>query len=153
MNGPKPLAARARQPMQDATRRADLAKIHLAVKELGWDDDHYRDVLQQVCGVRSAGQLDVFGRRKFVAHLRKCGWDGEAANKKRTIRDTLSDTQKLMWSLWQQLVAAGKVNDGSMAGLMAFGKRITKVERLEWLNRKQEDLLIESLKQWLARKG
>jgi phage-related protein len=38
-----------------------------------------------------------------------------------------------------------------MSALVAFAKRQTGVERLEWLQPKQEDLVIESLKRWLGR--
>lgn len=54
-------------------RRADLAKIHLAKKQLGLEDNAYRDLLWVVARVRSASDLDEFGRRKVLAHLRKCG--------------------------------------------------------------------------------
>ena len=58
-----------------------------------------------------------------------------------------------MWSLWMQLADAGQVDERSMAALGAFAKRQTGVDRLDWLNGRQEDLVIESLKQWLRRHG
>ncbi len=38
-----------------------LAKIHVQVKELGMDDDTYRDMLESVTGKRSAKELDDAG--------------------------------------------------------------------------------------------
>lgn len=131
-------------------RRADLAAIHIGAKALGWSDDEYRDIMATVCGgIRSAGALDAAGRRRFLAHLQAC---------QRTMpkpvapkRQPLTATQALMWSLWMQLVDAGLAHGRSMAALNAFVHRQTKVDRVEWLNGAQEELVIESLKQWLSR--
>ena len=54
-------------------RQVDLMKIHLGKKQLGLDDETYREMLQQVTGARSSADLDESGRRKVLAHLRKCG--------------------------------------------------------------------------------
>jgi len=55
-------------------RRKDLAMIHLAKKDLGLDDDLYRSVLQELCGVESSADLDALGRRKLIAYFREKGW-------------------------------------------------------------------------------
>lgn len=59
--------------MVSDTRRKDLAKIHLAKKQLGLDDEQYRDLLWVVARVRSSADLDEFGRKKIINHLRDCG--------------------------------------------------------------------------------
>ena len=139
----------------EGNRKGDLAKIHLAKKTLGWDEDTYRDVLQSVCGVRSSADLDAAGRRLFLEHLQKCGWKptggAQAGGKARPVRKALTGPQRLMWSLWQQLADAGLVENRKMPALQAYVTRQTQVDRLEWLNSAQEALVIESLKQWLAR--
>lgn len=136
-------------------RQLDLAKIHMAKKALAWDDSTYRDILWTVCQVRSAGDLDFAGRKRFLAHLAKCGWaegrKGPAAASK-PVRKALTRPQKKMWSLWQQLADAGMVDNRKMPALLAYVQRQTHVDRLEWLTPAQEDLVIESLKRWLARK-
>lgn len=134
----------------EAGRRADLAKIHIAVKDLGWSKDEYRDILRTVCHVASSAELDFAGRKRFLAHMEKCGWTPKG---KKGVVKPLSPTQKRMWSLWQQLADADKVSNRKMPALVAFAKRTTGVDRLEWLTGAQEDLVIESLKQWLKRKG
>lgn len=136
------------------SRKDDLAKIHIAKKALGWDDDHYRDIMFSVCRVRSSGQLDFTGRKRFLAHLKACGWSGAAParpERAKAARAPLTGPQKKMWSLWQQLADDGRVDNRKMPALLAYVKRQTGVDRLEWLNGKQEDLVIESLKRWLAR--
>ena len=44
-------------------RRADLAKIHLAKKQLNLSDEAYRDLLWVIARVSSAADLDEFGRK------------------------------------------------------------------------------------------
>ena len=60
--------------MSDNPRNRDLAMIHLAKKELGLDDDLYRAILKQVCGVESSADLDQPNRRKLLAFFRGKGW-------------------------------------------------------------------------------
>ncbi len=135
-----------------AARRNDLAAIHIAKAQLGLSDDEYRDLLSTVCpGIRSAADLDVSGRRRFLAHLQACLRGHGKAQPQRLIRKPLSEPQRLMWSLWMQLADAGLVRARSMAALAAYARRQTGVERLEWLNKHQEHLVIETLKKWLAR--
>lgn len=55
-------------------RQRDLAKIHLAKKDLQIDDDTYGDILWTLCRVRSARDLDVHGRAQVLAYFRKLGW-------------------------------------------------------------------------------
>lgn len=65
------------------TRSKDLAKIHMAKKDLGLDDDAYRDALWTVARVRSAKDLDEAGRRKVIAHFVACGWKSQSRIEKR----------------------------------------------------------------------
>lgn len=132
-------------------RRADLAEIHIAKKELGWSDDEYRDIMATVCGgVRSSGSLDVSGRQRFIAHIRACKNAGKhvrpAAPKSR-----LSARDGKLWSLWMQLADARLVQHRKMTALNAFAERQSGVARIEWLNEQQYTLVVESLKYWLAR--
>lgn len=141
----------------EGARKADLAAIHIAKAELGWDDDYYRDILFAKCGVRSSGALDHAGRKRFLAHLRACGWSGGSKGHPGRDRPSAADRkpltgpQRKMWSLWQQLFEAKAVDDRKMPALVAFAARQTGVQRLEWLNGAQEDLVIQSLKAWLKR--
>ena len=66
-----------------ARRKAELAKIHIGKKQLLADEEAYRDMLEAVAGVRSAGDLDAEGRRKVLDHLRSCGATFRPARPKR----------------------------------------------------------------------
>ncbi len=56
--------------------RALLAKIHIAKKALGLDDDTYRDLLERIAGVRSARELQHIHLMELQREFRRLGWDG-----------------------------------------------------------------------------
>jgi len=70
-------AAKRRQG--DDQRKRELARIHLAAKELGMDTrdkdprSDYRRMLWTVARVHSSSDLDAHGRRAVIAHLAACG--------------------------------------------------------------------------------
>ena len=140
---------------RDGARKSDLAAIHIAKARLGLDDDSYRDLVATVCaGVRSSAQLDYTGRKRLLSHLQAClVAHGKGQQTSRVIRGTLSQKQSKMWALWMALADAGFVTSRTMAALEAFATRQTGVDRLQWLNGHQEDLVIDSLKAWLKSRG
>lgn len=128
----------------------------MAKKSLKWSDDEYRDIMATVCGgVRSAADLDIAGRKRFLAHLRACARANGSAGSKggRSDRRKLSDIERKMWSLWMELADAGLVESRTMPALNAWVKRTTQVDRIEWLNGAQAYTVVESLKRWLERGG
>jgi len=50
-----------------------LALIHVAKKELGWDDAVYRHVLRDHGGVESAADLDEAGADRVINHCKAMG--------------------------------------------------------------------------------
>lgn len=58
-------------------RTAELGKIHIAKKQLGMDDETYRDMLFTIARVRSAADLDHAGRRKVLDHMKALGFKAE----------------------------------------------------------------------------
>lgn len=136
-------------------RGSDLAKIHIAKKALGLDDDAYRDVLQAVCKVTSAKQLDVQGRQKLLAKFRTMGWKPEGAaakgSKKKAWKPTAGSQAAKILALWLELRRQGKLDRPTDEALFAFCKKLTGVERPDWLTAAQANDVIEGLKAWLAR--
>ena len=53
----------------DPRRAKDLARIHLAAKELGLDEATYRELLQSLTGRSSAGDLDARQRWQVLQEL------------------------------------------------------------------------------------
>lgn len=140
------------RPRAHFARNNDLAAIHVAKAKLGLSEDEYRDLMATVCsGVRSAAELDFTGRKRFLAHLNACLKARQAPQPARVVRQPLTPSQRLIWSLWMQLADAGLVAQRTMSAVEAFAARQTGVDKLDWLNGKQEELVIESLKRWLDR--
>jgi phage gp16-like protein len=133
-------------------KKADLAKIHIAKKDLGLDDETYRAVLFTVARVHSSADLDHAGRAAVLAHFKARGWQSKpAAKSKQNIKLSDEPQHKMIRGLWLELFNMGVVVDPSEKAISRFIKNQTKIERMEWLNTKQASQLIEILKQWRQR--
>ena len=121
---------------------------HKAGEQL--DDAAYRAILQRCAGVSSSTAIKSIAKADAVlAEFARLGL-GEQAK-----RPLLTPMQKKMWSLWQQLADAGKVDNRKMPGLLAYVERQTGVDAkgsLAWMTWAQEQQVVESLKKWLVRK-
>ena len=107
-------------------RTKEPAMIHLAKKELGLDDDLYRSILEQVCGVSSSKDLDQPGRRKLLAYFRGKGW-GKRDYTKGKPHNMKASGRKRQLSKIEALLAEAK-RPWSYADALA--KRICKVDRI-----------------------
>ena len=64
-------------------RRALLAKIHIAKKELGLADDLYRELLIEHFGVDTAAALPIEELGKLVEFFKEHGWNEKASERSR----------------------------------------------------------------------
>lgn len=105
-------------------RNRDLAKIHVAKKQLALSDEDYRAMLWTIGRVRSSGDLDAHGRRKVLAHMQSRGFRPRA-----TGRPVPADSRAAMLGKIRAMLA-----DEGRADAYgdALAKRIAKCERLEW---------------------
>ncbi len=70
-------SSRARNPdAADAAaeRKRLLATIHIAKKDMGWDDCFYRDLLEKCFGVATSAALSNVQLAAFMAAIRNRGW-------------------------------------------------------------------------------
>lgn len=132
-------------------RRAMLAKVHLAKKELGLVDDDYRAVLVDVAGVTSAadctdGQLaDLLER--FKARGFQSRKPGESARNRRAApRPADHPTARKARALWISLHQLGAIGNPSERALETFAQRQLGCERLQWADQSLAYKLIEALK-------
>lgn len=130
-----------------SARKNELAQIHIAISQLGWDDGHYRAVLFAKTGKRSSGELDGTGRRRFIEHLKACGWKGQ----KTPAGPRLTRQQYLALKLWHDLGKTGVLTDPSDTGLNRFIANLCGVSDLRFLGTHQASQVIEALKSWLLR--
>lgn len=97
--------------MSDARRTQEIAKIHCLRRDLKLDEDTYRDLLQSIAGVRSAGELDAAGRRLVIEAMKKDAGpdanrypgrphnaDSRNARPEMTKLEALLANQKLPWA-------------------------------------------------------
>lgn len=153
---------------QTDTRRRELGKIHLAAKQLGMDENTYREMLFVHGGARSAADLDDAGRHRVLMHLRSAGFRARLATwvRRGTKRVTAagdilaSDNQvRMLRSIWIQLADAGVVKNRAEPGLRAWIQSATRryhpqrtgYSAPEFLPEWVAQRTAEHLKQWARR--
>ena len=139
----------------DKFRREELAKIHIAKKDLDLSDDIYRDILWHAGKVESAADLDWQGRRAVLERFKELGWKPAAKKSApvgaKTRRPADDPQSRMLRGLWIELHKAGKVKNPAESALNKFVKRMTKVDDLGWLNDRQVTVMKKALTDWLER--
>lgn len=133
------------------SRSALIAKVHIAKKELGLDDDTYRAVLERVTGKTSSAKCSDAQLADVLAHFKAEGF--KAVSKPRSKPVSSTPHAAKIRSLWISLYELGLTADASERALAAFVSRQAKVDRLEWLTPAQAYKVIEALKAWATRDG
>jgi phage gp16-like protein len=150
---------------------AQIKIIHVAIRRLGLTEDEYRALYEGQTGKRSLKEMTVRetgrvleammgygfkkdGRAQAPAHTRA---DGRAQSTART-RDkgiTLcADPQpRKIRALWLRLRDMGVLRNPSELALLTYVKRLTRVDRMEWLDSGQLSHVIETLKSWVNREA
>ncbi|UWZ81418.1 regulatory protein GemA [Geoalkalibacter halelectricus] len=122
--------------------RRDLAKIHIAKKELGLDESAYRAILRERYHCDSAADLDSAQAADLVEHFRNKGW-----------RPASFAQRGLIHVLWHKLEASGAVRHPSEQALRSFVAHATGKDELRRLTVHEASRVIERLKRWLERAG
>lgn len=144
-------ALKSSTAIERGRRNAELAAIHIAAKRLGLDEQTYRDFLFRVAGRRSAAELDQAGRTLVIEELQRFGFKRTPADEKRSKRIADNSQLGMIYGLWKQLRYAGALKDASERHLSAFVKKMTGIERAEWLAPEEAIAVIEGLKKWRDR--
>jgi len=124
-----------------AYRRRELGLIHQAKAALKLDDDDYRDMLERLCGVRSAAALDSRGRFKVIAELERMGYKPKARRNYGRKPAVNGDKTALMNKIEAQLADAKL----PWAYAEAIAKRVCKVDKLAWCNTAQLRKVVAAL--------
>jgi phage gp16-like protein len=134
-----------------SNRRAMLAKIHVARKQLGWDEPTYRDVLRRVTGADSAASLTAPQLDAVLTECRRLGWQA----KPRRVPAAKAQV-RMIRAVWRDLAALGV--EGGDAALRTFVRRQTRcpahpdgVDAPEFLDGPMGTRVLEGLKAWRAR--
>ena len=120
-----------KQPRKILNRNALLAKIHIAKKELGLDDDLYREILQDEFGVGSAADLRVEELEGLVARFEAKGWQSRAKESRPGGRsyNTKTAQAEALRDRARQAALHTELNEKRFRGLV---KKICGVDELEW---------------------
>lgn len=142
------------------TRRAAVAKVQIARKELRLDEETYRAMLERITGQSSSAACSDAQLGRVLDEMKAKGWKpkvvkgGRAARPRpeRTVPAS-SPVAKKARALWISLHQLGEVRDPSEAALEAFARRQLKVDRLHWAKPHHSHQLIEALKAMADRAG
>jgi phage gp16-like protein len=144
-------------------RQQHLAMVHVAKKQLALSDDAYRDMLERMFQVRSAGDLKLDQLGQLLDHLKTLGFryrpkQMRVSREKQPELGSSPIVAKLR-ALWLSLFHLGLVHDRKDSALLVFIKRQTKsvspdgkgTQALAWLKPDDAYRVIEALKNWALR--
>ena len=131
-----------------------MAKVHIAKKELGLDDETYRAILKRVTGKDSSKGLGYSQLVAVLDEFKRLGWKPNTQPKRAGNRPMAGDPQSAMIrALWLSLYHLGEARNPSEAALSAWIEGRFKVSALQFLTPALGRAAIESLKSWCARVG
>lgn len=141
-------------PNAGADRRAMLAKIAIARKQLALHEDSYRAILMRITGAESAASLGPSQLDAVLAEFKRLGWKA----KKGTGRPMSAEAQvRMIRAVWAD-IRPHLTSGGDEAALRAFVRRQTRTEARpegidnpEWLRGSDANRVLEGLKAWRAR--
>ena len=132
-----------------ADRNSDLARIHIAKKQLGLDDATYRDMLWSIGRVRSAADLDFAGRKRVLEHLRSRGFKFTTSrltpHASRSEWDWVNNAAGERQPLLRKIAVMLRDSDREKQYVDAMAKRICHVERIEFCTPAQLHDIVSAL--------
>lgn len=156
-------------PARDERARL-IRLVHVGRRELGLDEDAYRAILMAQAGVSSSSDasakqlqavVDYMKRQGFkiavkggssrnqvVVKSRRIGVSTAAAAARAVVLASDAESRKAR-AMWITLHEIGQVRDPSEAALLAYTRRQTGSQRLEWVSNMVS--VLEPLKSWLLR--
>jgi phage gp16-like protein len=140
-----------------APSRTDLAKIHIAKKELGLTEEVYRDILRVQFRKDSAAKLTPGQAWALIKHFQRLGWMQQSQGRLPGMEIPPDGQSKKIQALWITLHQAGVIRDGSDKALMSFCKRVTRTkdspgkDHLRFCDSHDKFKIIEALKSMAAR--
>lgn len=128
-------------------RNSDLAKIHIAKKQLGLTDEDYRALLQGYGGASSSSELDHAGRQRVLAYLQGIGFKPKASLiAKRPARPTPSaDVLPLVRRIRAQLISLGRRPDSYADGIAKQMFGADAPEFFEWCHPRDLEKISQAL--------
>jgi phage gp16-like protein len=142
-----------------AMRNKLIAKIHVAKKQLGLDDDQYRSIIQGATNgeADSCKDCNEAQLERIMTQMTEWGFKpvvtapAEGSKPKVKLspvtRGKPDPTQvDKIRAVWIDLANKGIIRNRSDDAIQSFAKRLTRVDRLEWLTTKQCQTVLAALK-------
>lgn len=155
-------------PVAEASpyRRQLLAKVHLAVAQLGLSDDDYRGILFDVAGP-DAVRWEPDGKKgkisakncsdaqlvAVIEHFKARGWKQAKPTRPAGPKPADHKPASKARALWISLHHLGAVEDPSERALEAFARRQLHCARMQWADQSMMFKLIEAEKAIAERHG
>jgi phage gp16-like protein len=137
-------------------RKAMLAKLHLARKELALTEESYRDILRRITSQASAAALTDRQLDQVLAEFQRLGWKPRKG-KGRT-GSSAAPQIRMIHAVWRDIVEMGIDAEDETAALRRFVARQTKtaanpqgVSDPKFLDSAQANRVLEGLKAWRRR--
>lgn len=128
-----------------------LAKLHIAKKQLGLDDDTWRDLLERETGKRSSRDMSDGERGRVLDVLKTQGFKPASKGSRKGIEGKYAPKLQALWIAGYNL---GLIRNKDDAALLAFVKRQTGIDHTRFLRYAEDGArAIEALKKWLERDG
>ena len=128
-----------------------LAKMHVAKKQLGLDDDTWRDLLERETGKRSSKDMTDRERGRVLEVLKNQGFKPASKASRKGLEGKYAPKLQALWIAGYNL---GLIRNKEDAALLAFVKRQTGIDHTRFLRYAEDGACaIEALKGWLERDG
>ncbi len=132
-------------------RKAMLGKVHVQKKQLGLDEDDYRQILMQETGHASARDCTERQLEKVLGRFAALGAKPLAKPAAKGVAQ--NPMARKARALWISLYHLGAVRSRDEKALEAFAKRQIGCERLIWAKQSDGYKLIEALKKMAEKDG
>ncbi|MGV8936988.1 MAG: regulatory protein GemA [Allorhizobium sp.] len=131
--------------------KKQIALLHVAKRELGFDDETYRAILARYGKVESAADLDLAGFNHVMRYLTACGFRSTWTKRTYGYRPTMATPPQIdiIRSLWVKFRGEGDPDDLELNKWLG---RFHKVGALRFVDNKKAAKVISSLKAMVARK-
>lgn len=151
-------APRKKPPSTPPIKRGLIGKIHVAKKQLGLEDDTYRDLLVRETGKDSTKGMSIAELEAVSRAMVNAGFQPTAPRRAGRRKMASSEAAAKIRALWLAGYHLGVVQDPSEKALSSWVKRVTGgrdrgLEALQWLTEADAEKAMEGLKAWLAREA
>ncbi|WP_342239680.1 regulatory protein GemA [Inquilinus sp. OTU3971] len=130
------------------SRASAIAKVHVAKKQLGLDDEAYRAMLRRVTGRDSAADLNAVQLGNVIREFVRLGWTGGA-----DLRTGRTSTGRLIRALWHD--ASREKSEASLRSMIrrVLGLAEDVIPEPDMLSVADASKVVEALKGMKRRKA